>query len=94
MASKAQSVPVPRWVNSYSRLPHTSATDDDSTIISSISAGDAPLYLDPVISLVKLIHFLNHIKRFLSVKEMRIRSLVGRGLGRSGLILEGQLISA
>ena len=48
MASKAQSVPVPRWVNSYSRLPHTSATDDDSTIISSISAGDAPLYLDPV----------------------------------------------
>lgn len=24
------------------------------------------------ISLVKLIHFLNHIKRFLSVKEMRI----------------------
>lgn len=43
------------------------------------------------ISLVKLIHFLNHIKR--SVKEMRIRSLVGRGLGHSGLILEGQLIS-
>lgn len=48
MASKAQSVPVPRWVNSYSRLPHTSATDDDSTIISSISAGDAPPHLDPV----------------------------------------------
>lgn len=45
------------------------------------------------ISLVKLIHFLNHIKRFLSVKEMRIRSLVGRGLGHSGLILEGQLIN-
>lgn len=40
--------PVPRWVNSYSCLPHTSTTDDDSIIINSISAGDAPLHLDSV----------------------------------------------
>lgn len=36
VASKAQSVPVPCWGNSYPCLPHNSATDDYSTIVSSL----------------------------------------------------------